>query len=146
MLGTGLVVDGIDGIDDVDNILHRDSLVGAQHDTGIGDARLNTRSDKRLQTFYIGGCVANLELMVFIDVDGHVLLGHGFAATFGKKQLDGVRADKRGGHHEEYQEEKHQVRHGGVVVLNGQFISCFNHNLLFLVVLVSTSFSSGAID
>ena len=137
MFGTGLVVDVIDGVDDIDNILHGDGLVGAKHDTGISDARFDARSDEGLETFDIGGGVANLELMVFINVDGHVLLGHGLAATLGKEQLDGIGADERGGHHEEYQEEKHQVRHGGVVVLDGQFVSCFYHGFLdFLVVLV----------
>ena len=137
MFGTSLVVDGIDCINDIDDILHGNCLVGAEHDTGVGDAGLDARSNKGLQAFDIGGCVANLELMVFINVDGHVLFGHGLTATLGKKQFDSIGADERGGHHEEYQEEKHQVRHGGVVVLDGQFVSCFYHGFLdFLVVLV----------
>ena len=140
MLGTSLVVDGIDGIDNVDDVLDGDGLVGTQDDTGVGDAGLDAGGDERLETLDIGGCVADLELMVFINVDGHVLLGHSLAAAFGQEQLDGVGADERGGHHEKDQKEEHQVRHGGVVVLDGQFISCFYHNLDFLEVLVMLVF------
>ena len=127
VLGTGLVVDGIDGIDDIDDILDGDGLVRAQDDTGIGNAWLDTGGDKGLEPFGIGGGIAYLKVVVFINIDGHILLRHGLAATFGKEELDSVGTDEGGGHHEENQEEKHQVRHGGVVVLDGQFIACLYH-------------------
>ena len=85
MLGTGLVVDGIDGIYDVDDILHGDSLVGTQHYTGVVDSCLNTGGDKGLKTFDIGGCIVDLELVVFININRHILLGHGLATTLWEK-------------------------------------------------------------
>ena len=73
-----------------------------------------------------------MEIVVLVDIDRYVLLGHGLAAAFGEQQLDGVGAYERGGHHEENKQQEHQVLHGGVVGLDGKFISCFYHFLIVL--------------
>ena len=132
VFAAGLVVDGVDGINYIDNVLHRNGLIGTEHHTGIVDTGADARLDERLEAAGIGGSVANLEVEVFVDINGDILLGHSFAAALGKEELDGIGADEGGSHHEEYQEKEHQVGHGGVVVLDGEFIASFDHSDAFL--------------
>ena len=136
MLGAALLVDGIDGIDDVDYILYGNTLVGAEDDAGVAHPLLNAGGDEWLEPIDVGGGVVHLEVVVLVDVDCDVLLGHGLAAALGKEEFDSIGADERGGHHEEDQQQEHQVGHGRVVVLDGEFVSCLYHGLGVLVVLV----------
>lgn len=140
VFGSGLLVDGVDGVDDVDNILDGDRFVRTEDDAGIVHPRFNARGDEGLETVDVGGGVAHLEVVILVDVYGDILLGHGLAAALGEKELDGVGADKRGCHHEEDQQQEHQVGHGGAVVLDGEFVSCLYHGCIVSVIPVLLGF------
>ena len=130
MFGTRLLVNGVDSIYDIDNILNGDRLVGTQYHTGVADAWLDTRSNEGLEAIDISRCVVDLEIMILVDIDRYILFGHSLAAAFGQKQFDGVGADERRSHHEEHQQQEHEVGHGGAVLLNRQFVSRLYHGLL----------------
>ena len=128
MLGARLVIDGVDGIDDVDDILHGDGLVGAEHDASVGDSRFNALGDKGLEAFYVRRRLAHLEVVVLVDIDGHILFCHGLAPALGQQELHGIGADERGGNHEEDEEEEDKVGHGGGGGLDFYLVLCFYHN------------------
>ena len=129
MFGSTGGVDAVDGVDDLNDVLHGDSLVGAEDNAGIlfvcGDAGAQIGFELGRNYRYV---VFDIEVVVFVNVYRHTLLSHCFAVAFGEQQFNGIGADERGGNHEENEEEEDEVGHGGGGGLDFYLVLCFYHN------------------
>jgi len=132
VFGAVVFVDLVDGIDDIDDVLHINGLVGTDKDAGFGVARSESvefidedslhfvdkfRADRGREWSFVDLELATSQ-RAFVDfaaevgdVDRHALFGHGLVVAFGQEELHGVRADERGGEHEEDEEQKDEVGH-----------------------------------
>ena len=129
MFSVGGGVDAVDGVDDLYDILHGNSLVGTKDDTGASVTSGNAGAEIGLE---LGGhyryVVLDIEVVVFVDVDGHTLLGHSFAVAFGEQEFHRVGTDERGGNHEEDEQQEHKVAHGGGGRFDFYLVLSFDHN------------------
>ena len=74
------VVDFIDGINHIYNILHGNSFVGTEYHRGLAVVA-NPCIDDVGELDFVGRCLVNEVLELFVHVNGNGLLGYGLAAT-----------------------------------------------------------------